>query len=232
MNLTQRFILAAVVVVPALGAGAAPADAAPITFNFTGTVTQMNVDPEGPIPGDATFGTPFSGSYTFESTSVDLIAQPGSGSYTSPQGPPSRFVVEIGGSNSGTNNFLNIGVVDGASSDFYSVTACGDVACSFFSLELLFQDLDGTAFASDALPLDAPPFAAFELAAFAFRFDIQQRQVEILGQVTSLTCVDGCAPTPEPTPVPEPATVVMCATGLIASVFRRRRFSIFGRPKE
>lgn len=44
MNLTQRFILAAVVVVPALGAWAAPASAAPITFNFTGTVTQVNVD--------------------------------------------------------------------------------------------------------------------------------------------------------------------------------------------
>jgi hypothetical protein len=47
-----------------------------------------------------------------------------------------------------------------------------------------------------------------------------------------LTCVDGCAPTPEPTPVPEPATVVLCATGLITSLIRRRRFSIFGSPQE
>jgi hypothetical protein len=232
MNLRQRFILAAVVVVPALGAWAAPADAAPITFNFTGTITQVNLDPDVPIEGAPTFGTPFSGSYTFESTSVDLIAQPGSGSYSSPQGPPSQFVVEIGGGTSRTVNFVNIGVFDGASSDTYSVLACGDPLCSSLVLGLDFLDLDGTALASDALPLDAPPFAAFELAQFTFRSVNELLQAEFLGQVTSLTCVDGCAPTPAPTPVPEPATVVLCATGLIASVFRRRGFSIFGRSQE
>src|SRR5262245_7108113 len=53
------------------------AEAAPVTFAFTGAVTQTMFDPNDPSGGEITAGTGFSGSYTFESTASDQI--PGAG---------------------------------------------------------------------------------------------------------------------------------------------------------
>ncbi len=48
-----------------------PAAAIPITFGFTGSVTDVPVDDVGTGVG---FGSAIEGSYTFESSAADLIA--------------------------------------------------------------------------------------------------------------------------------------------------------------
>ena len=58
-----------------------PASGSPITFQFTGAVTQVPIDD---VYGDIAFGNLNQGSYTFNSAALDLIpADFETGSYTS-----------------------------------------------------------------------------------------------------------------------------------------------------
>jgi hypothetical protein len=206
--------------------GVAPGDAeaAPVTFAFTGAVTQTMFDPNDPSGGEITFGTGFSGSYTFESTASDQIASPGSGSYASPAAAPYGFAVNFGpGHDFITSDALTVGVFDNAGGmDGYSVLACfGGFTCPNITLELFLADLDGSAFAGDALPLDSLTFGAFEVATFALRGLIDGNQVEILGNLDSLSCTDGCVPQ-QPQPIPEPGTLLLLSPALAALGWRRR----------
>jgi hypothetical protein len=56
---------------------AVPAEAVPVTIEFTGNVEWIVPNPPGdPFGGGIVEGTSFSGSYTFESTSNDQDADP------------------------------------------------------------------------------------------------------------------------------------------------------------
>jgi parallel beta-helix repeat protein len=206
-----------------LGIGSpTPGEAAPVTFAFTGAVTQTMFDPDDPSGGEITFGTGFSGSYTFESTAADQISGGGSGSYASPMGAPYGFAVNFGpGHDFITSDALSIGVVDNAGGiDAYSVLACfGGFSCPDVVMELFLGDVDGSAITGDALPLDTLPFEAFEVAFFALRGLIDGNQVEILGRLSSLSCTEGCV---APQPVPEPGTLLLLTPALAAFGWRRR----------
>jgi len=204
-----------------LGAGwAAPCVAAPITFDFTGSVTQATFDPNDPFAGAISFGTAFSGSYTFESTATDNIPFPSNGSYTS-FGAPYLFTVTIGAFTFSTSDVLNVSTGDGPT-DQYSVLACaGGPFCFGSSASLFLEDLDGAVFAGDALPFPAPPLSAFEVALFTFRGFVDGNQVEILGQLDSLACSAGCGPVGEP--VAEPGTLILVGSTVLGALRLRRR---------
>jgi hypothetical protein len=191
--------------------------AAPITFFFTGAVTQTNFDPEDPFAGSIVFGTTFSGSFSFESTATDGTPDASTGSWTSPAGAPYRLMVTIGGSVFTATDFLNVGLTDDLPGplDQYTVLACV-TSCADFAIEIQFGDTDATVFDGVALPLDAPTFGEFEVVNFAVRGDVQGNQVEILGRLTSL--------------VPEPSTGVLCTMALAAlgRCRRLRRSTIQG----
>jgi hypothetical protein len=209
-----------------LGAGwVAPCAAAPLTFDFTGTVTQTMLDPNDPFAGGIAFGTAFSGSYTFESTAPDSIPFASHGSYSS-FGVPYEFTVTIGGFTFSTSDALSVSVANGPS-DQYSVFACaGGPFCSGSTWSLFLEDLDGAVFGSDALPTTAPPLSAFEVALFSFRGFVDDNQVEIIGQLESLACSAGCDPIG--TPVPEPGTLMLVGSALAALRLRSRRTRSLG----
>jgi len=198
-------------------------DASPITFGFTGVVSQDPLlDPNDPFGGTIAFGTLFSGSYVFESTTPDGDLSANGGSYTSAGGTLS---VTIGGNAFSASDFLNIGMGNNfVGSDFYTVFARNTSGADPFDLSLTFQDLQGLVFGGALLPTDAPSFAAFELATLFFTGTVGGNQVQIDGQLTSLTCVAGCVPgggTGTPV-VPEPATFALLSAGLAALYLRRR----------
>ena len=79
----MKWLLAVVALTCALGS--VTAHASPMTFSYAGAVVQVaSLDPENPFPIEPTFGTPFSGTYTFDSTAVDGVpADAATGSYAS-----------------------------------------------------------------------------------------------------------------------------------------------------
>jgi hypothetical protein len=63
---------------------APPPNASAITFSYTGAITQVAaLDPENPFPVALDFGSPFSGTYTFNGAAPDGAADAASGSYLS-----------------------------------------------------------------------------------------------------------------------------------------------------
>jgi hypothetical protein len=118
-------------------------DASPITFGFTGVVSQDPLlDPDDPFGGSIAFGTLFSGSYVFESTTPDGDPSASGGSYTSAGG---MLSITIGGNAFIASDFLNIGVGNNFSgSDFYTVFARNTSGADPFDLSLTLQDLQGS----------------------------------------------------------------------------------------
>jgi hypothetical protein len=186
----------------------------PISFNFTGTVTQTIFDPADPYGGTIGFGTPIVGYYTFESTVADAVPLDNkTGSYTS-NGNPFGMAVNIGGNIFNSFGYLNIGVANNyPTGDQYTVTtqsSSGDLY-----LKLFLQDSTGTAFNSDALPKMPPNLSQFLVKDFQLIASFLDplsgyNQVEIDGNVNSIA------------PVPEPGTLLLIASGLPLLALARR----------
>ncbi|MEO5735004.1 MAG: hypothetical protein ABIN96_05645 [Rubrivivax sp.] len=153
------------------------AGAAPVTFGFTGTVTD---DPFS----ISSFGAPISGSFSFDSAAPDGIANPANGSFAS-IGPGFGFSVMVHGTLYSSFGGLTVNTANNISSgDQYGVIASD----ALITLELFLQDGTGLALTSDALPT-LPPM----LSAFAFRqFRLFSDDAEFLGTVDTLVCTAGC----------------------------------------
>jgi hypothetical protein len=202
---------------------AAPCAAAPVTFDFTGSVTSTAFDPADPFGGAIAVGTTFSGSYTFDSTAANTNFFPNNGTYNS-LGAPYGFNVTIGSFVFSTSAAVAVNIADGAS-DQYGVAACAGPAfgpfCFGTTAALLLNDADGTALTGVAQPEAAPMLSLFELAQFSLAGAFDGNNVEILGQLESLVCSAGCEPVL--TTVPEPGTLLLTASALTAMRLRRRR---------
>jgi hypothetical protein len=170
------------------------AHANPITFNFTGSVTQVPIDDLG--TGIQSLDA-ITGSFTFDSTVADAIAAPTSASYTS-NGAPFGMTVSIGAGavTFSESGFLNIGILN-SFVDQYTVHATS----TGLVLDLFFQDNAAAVFSSDGLPLGAPPLAAFVQRDFHLdQTDIAGDETQVDGTITSLTCGSGCVASAVPEP--------------------------------
>jgi len=181
------------------------ATASPITFAFTGTVTQVSLDDPDVFAGAVDVGTRFDGTYTFESTATDAIGGGTDGSYFSPFALSVDFAGDSLGAFAVTGFVVN---TRNGSPDQYGVFGSDATVEIQFLLESNSNPLT-----SDALLLAPPVLSAFPQRLFTFRF--ASGLPEVLGDLTSLTCVEGC------TAVPEPGTLSLVLLGLGA--FRAHR---------
>ena len=217
-DLARLVVTICVAVAMALGFVAAPAGAAPVTFDFQGTVTLVGPSSPAEFAALLPVGSVLTGSYTFDSTSPDL-ALPGFGTYA------------------GSSLSLNVGtlsaVSDGSSLrihadpgffgqtfDVYTVEtslvpqAFGGLTLSFFTF--ILQLPNGT-LPNELLPLLPPPLPQPASTLFAV-LDTGGPGRGIFGAITSLTLH-------ETTAVPEPAPLLLLLAALpaIAVVKAARR---------
>ena len=196
--------------------------ASAITFSYTGSLTQVAaLDPDNPFPIEPDFGTPFSGTYTFNGAVADGIpADPATGSYIS-SGAPYHLTLS-GAGRSFTYGGVAIGVTNGYSSIgfgsdeyLFGFTQAG-APTPMISARI--TDPIGTMFGNDHLPLTPVPLPAPEFTVFMFSDIVDDNQVELEGALTSLTCREGCAAA-----VPHPLTMTLLAAGLGVLALRHIR---------
>ncbi len=185
---------------------------AAITFDFSGTVTQVGVDE---VFGDIAFGDPFHGSFSFDPFAPTLI--PGNATTASYRSnSPLGMTVSIDGHAFSVSDGLNIGIINSGLLDQYTVLAQsfnGDL-----SLELFLQDNTSNALTNDQLPAAAPSLAAFAQRDFHLSAVLGGGQIQVDGQLGTLAAQA----------VPEPDSVgpfLACAIVLLALARRLRRYT-------
>jgi len=194
----------------ALAAFIAPAMslAAPVTFEFTGLVTNVSRDLFTAGGGGAngfTAGLPLTGSYTFNSLTPDSSGNPFVGNYGN---AISNMTISIGDYTATFNPGTSfIRVTDRPNVDLYEVQVNGllgnnvtGFTPTIFNFEL--QDPSASAFSNTSLPTLAPSVSSFASAQWRMIFGAKGRSVE--GGLASL--------------VPLPAAVWLFGAGLIALI--------------
>ena len=189
--------------------------AGPITFTYSGAVTS---DPFG-VFGNATF----TGQYTFDSNTTQVLDTANSGGYAGSGGIFAMSVVftgTVGGALDGVpfnGDTLNLTVNNDFPGplDQYLVTGTSSTDPNL-SIELTLSDFTGTAFGNTLLPLSAPNLANFTSAEFALFGGTVDDPIEAEGVLTTLA--GGTAS------VPEPSDVALFWPGLamLACLFRQR----------
>src|SRR3954471_20458305 len=192
---------------------AIPSSATTIKFAFAGYVTDVSaLDPNSPFPQPVEFGTPFSGTYTFDSGSPDLIpGDPQTGTYSSSGGVFGMTLSLAGVDLAYGGVFVSVGNDYPGPQDQYFASYFENPTPdkpTGVELSVRLLDFTGLALSNDGLPLDAPNLAAFQFNTLFFTDSFLEAdgvtidQVELGGQITSLTTV------------PEPSSAFLLFTGL------------------
>lgn len=215
MNHCRKLAIAAAVLAGGM-LGVSQGQAAPITINFTGTVTGVGAG----VASDFSIGDPLSGSLTYESTTV---AVGGSTSTTAVFNALTAMSFTIGGySASGAGGpDVQMGNQDGVgelTDRFAALSRASDGLTGadvnglpLFAFGIRLDDTSGAVF-SDALILPTSlDLADFDITNFFLFFDGFNQLVN--GSITSLSVVG----------VPEPAMLALFGAGVLGAGLAARR---------
>lgn len=196
-------LIAGVVVDPAL--------AGLVTWEFTGEVTSV-FDRNNLLGGAITVGSPFSGSFTFESTTKPT--EPGGGFYGDAITDISGQVVDLpfhGPISSIDFNFLLVeDNIPHSGDDQYLVRTAAEFLDETVAFGLSLIDTSGTVFSNRILPLSPPALELF--TSTEFKLSPVSESFLVVGEVTSI--------------VPEPMSLILLGVGvLMTERWRRKRYA-------
>ena len=184
--------------------------AGPVTWEFAGEITFVR-DDDNFLGGAVSVGTPFSGLFTFESTTPDSDPdEPRRGRYGDAITVISGQVGGLGFLNpAGAINFVEI--KDGFSSpslDSLLASSKVEFLTEPLDFSIILLDNTGTVFPNDFLPLSPPELDSFNRALFGIGDLSETIPLSLRGEVTSL--------------VPEPGTLIFLGIGIFAVITRGR----------
>lgn len=212
MNRRKR--LSVMIVALAFAAETGQTRASPITWEFAGEITRVS-DPNDFFGGAVIVGSPFSGSYTFESTTPDSDPDDArfglyDNAITSISGEVGNltFLGPFRSTNfpPGSTNFIWIS--NDPALDDYLVRSGINLLGETVDLEMLLVDGTGAMFRSDSLPLLPPDLGSLDTAGFSIFFESEASGFSIAAPLTSL--------------VPEPGTLALIGLGALVLLKRRR----------
>ena len=192
---------------------AGSAQAAIITFGFTGTVTQNVNNPYGVTAG---VGTAVSGSFTYDTSAPDLYPPSSQGQYAQPIPPADLSITFSATGDVAVATDAAYAAVQNGANDFFQIFAnsdTGDVNSSpvtGFRSSVGLIDTSGTAFSSDSLP-GALDLSDFDITSGEFQDANDPDTAVIRYSIDNII-------------VPEPSSLGLLALGLglLASRLRPR----------
>lgn len=185
--------------------GVHPVAGEPVTFEFAGEITYVR-DHDDVLGGAVSVGSPFSGLYTFESTTEPT--RPGGGFYTDAIVAVSGEVAGLpfNGPVQGISNSISVANdVISEGYDAYSVRVGVDLLGETLACSFGMRDDTGAVFTTNALPLTPPDLEFFDSVPFSLG-----APSELLGLSGELTYL-----------VPEPGTLVFLGLGGVLLAIRR-----------
>ncbi len=177
----------------------------PVTWEFTGQLTSVR-DVDGSLEGVFNVGMPFSGEYTFESTTPDSFPDaPDRGLYEG-------AVTSVSGAVGNVPFFElptftgRIRVSDTLGADGYRVDAATEFLGAPVSFSLSLGDSTGNVFSDDSLPLAPPQFNAFDSSSFVV--ELEPDGDALIGELTAL--------------VPDPGTLLLMVVSVLFVIRRKK----------